>query len=385
MNNAKISGEISANDSVRVSVITDIADAVAMVDTISQDALFAGHQHPNFIKAWLTKGKIDPAFIVLSAEGYGNVLLPLELIAGGTARYIGGKHAYGNFPMGKPADIQALGSNVLDLLEANPSLKELGINALALERQYEAWRGVKNPFVTDTSVTSPNIALSFSLDGGFDAVVDRSGGSKRRKKFRNLIRKMEALGEVQMITPVNLTEAEDTLKMFFELKAAHFRQQGISDSFGDQATRDAFLDMFTKTHDGGAASHELHALKINDDYAAIAACTIHDGRLTVEFGTYHPDYAHAGPGEQLYFRLIESATNRGLKEFDFGIGDERYKRSWCDVETWHKDTFVAVSTKGKLTRIAKQMRSTAVRSLKSNEQIWKTAKAARRKLGSLRA
>lgn len=384
MNNVKNPRDISTNNSVHISVITDTADAVAMIDAISQDALFAGHQHPNFIKAWLTKGQIDPAFIVLTAEGHGSVLLPLELIDGGTARYVGGKHAYGNFPIGKPADIEALGSDVLDALQASHSLKELGINALALERQYVSWRGVNNPFVTETSVISPNVALSFSLDGGFEDVVTRSGGSKRRKKFRNLIRRMEALGEVQMITPVNLTEAEETLNTFFSLKADHFRKQGISDSFSDQATRDALFDIFTKAHGSGATSHELHALKINDDFAAIAACTVHDGRLTVEFGTYHPDYAHAGPGEQLYFRLIESAANRGLKEFDFGIGDERYKRSWCDIETWHQDTFVALSTKGKLTRVAKQMRSAAVRSLKSNEQIWNTAKAARRKLGSLR-
>lgn len=372
------------SEDVSISIITDVDEAIAAVDTISAGAKVAGHQHPNFLRAWLKAGNIQPIFIILQAPGHGPVLLPLERARNAIAHYVGGKHANGNFPIGAKTDLEALAGKAINALEQCADLQRMGIAALALERQYEQWQGVANPFVERHSVQSPNVALSFPLAGGFDEIIKRCGGSKRRKKFRSQMRKIESLGPVKLMIPVDGEEAAFVLETFFQYKAARFREVGIPNSFGDDATRAAFMDMFMQSATAEHKVHELHLLKIGDELAAIMGCTVNDGQLTVEFSTFNPKFAHYGPGEQLFFMSIEDACNRGIEIYDFGVGDERFKRTWCNVETWHRDTFLAVSARGQLTRIAKQMRSTMVRSLKGNEQLWKTAKAARRKLGGLK-
>lgn len=385
MKNTKLETTVtSPRNAVSVSVITETDAALQKLMDVADGALYTGHQHPNFIRAWLKTGDSDPVFIVLQAKGHGEVLLPLEKAPGAIAQYIGGKHAYGNFPIGKASDIEALADIATDALADCATLQQMGINALALERQYESWQNIANPFINSHSVCSPNVALSFSLEGGFDAVVARSGGSKRRKKFRSQMRKLETVGAIHTVIPVELDDAASTLETFFAFKAERFRTVGIPDAFADDATRAAFMDMFLASMKLDEKVHELYMLKAGDEIAAIMGCTVNNGHLTVEFSTFNPKFAHSGPGEQLFYLAIEQAANRGLSIFDFGVGDERFKRSWCDVETWHKDTFIAVSARGQLTRIAKQMRSTMVRSLKSNKHLWKTAKAARRKLGDLR-
>lgn len=377
--------QMSTSSTVEISVTTDVEKAIAILDSIAPDANVAGHQHPNFLRAWLKAGHIAPVFITLQAPGHGPVLLPLERSGNATAHYVGGKHANGNFPVGKPEDIAALGSAALDALENCRQLQEVGINAVALERQYAEWKGVSNPFVGRHSVQSPNVALSFCLADGFDAIVTRCGGAKRRKKFRSQMRKLETVAPINLVIPVDGDEAALVLETFFQFKAARFREVGIPNAFGDDATRAAFMDMFMQSANVDKKVHELHMLKVGDELAAIMGCTVNDGQLTVEFSTFNPKFSHFGPGEQLFFLSIEDACKRGIEIFDFGVGDERFKRTWCDVETWHRDTFIAVSARGQLTRIAKQMRSTMVRSLKSNEQLWKTAKAARRKLSGHKA
>lgn len=377
------SGAVSK--AIDVKLITEIDAAISALETIAQGAQTTGHQHPNFVRAWLTAGDIEPVFITLQAAGFGPVLLPLERASGGTAHYVGGKHANGNFPIGKPQDIEALAGQANTALEQCSDLQALGINALALERQHAVWKGVANPFVEQHSVCSPNVALSFSVEEGFDAIIARCGGAKRRKKFRSQMRKLEAIGPLEIVIPVGIDETAATLETFFRFKADRFREVGIPDVFADDGTRAAFMDMFMTSALSDTKVHELHMLKAGDELAAIMGCTVNDGHLTVEFSTFNPQYAHVGPGEQLFFLSIEDACRRGLSVYDFGVGDERFKRTWSDIETWHKDTFIAVSTRGQLTRLSKQMRSTMVRSLKNNEQLWKTAKAARRKLGGLRA
>lgn len=382
-NNA-LQATTATSEDVCISVITEVDQAIDALEAIAPGANVAGHQHPNFLRAWLKAGNIQPVFITLQAVGHGPVLLPLERASDATAHYVGGKHANGNFPIGTAKDINALAGKAIDALEQCTELQRMGIRALALERQYEQWQGVANPFVERHSVQSPNVALSFSLEGGFDEVIKRCGGSKRRKKFRSQMRKVESLGPVKLVIPVDGNEAATVLETFFQYKAARFREVGIPNSFGDDATRAAFMDMFMQSAVTEHKVHELHMLKIGDELAAIMGCTVNNGQLTVEFSTFNPKFAQFGPGEQLFFMSIEDACNRGIEIFDFGVGDERFKRSWCDIETWHRDTFIAVSARGQLTRIAKQMRSTMVRSLKSNEQLWKTAKAARRKLSGLK-
>ena len=78
--------------------------------------------------------------------------------------------------------------------------------------------------------------------------------------------------------------------------------------------------------------------------------------------------------------MIRSACEEKAEIFDFGIGDEQYKRSWCDVETVHFDAVLPVTTKGYLGAVGAKWLIDAKRFLKSNKKIFALAKAVRIRL-----
>jgi CelD/BcsL family acetyltransferase involved in cellulose biosynthesis len=46
--------------------------------------------------------------------------------------------------------------------------------------------------------------------------------------------------------------------------------------------------------------------------------------------------------------MIEQASSSGHKVFDFGVGDQLYKRSWCPQRTELVDCYVPLNLKGRL-------------------------------------
>jgi len=363
---------------VSVEVIAGVAAARAAIDAITPDMIHTGYQHPAMLSAWVGTAGCEPMFLTFATDGHGPVLLPLELCGNGVAGYCGGRHANGNFPVGRRADIEALARAGEPAIKAALRAAECPAGSVILERQHAVWNCIANPFVFGTSVESPNIALSFAIDSDFDTLLTERGGKNKRKKIRSYRRKLDAIGTVAFHHPVPVADAPAALDRFFALKAERFRAAGISDVFGDARTQAFFRVLFTEH----GPQHELHALTLDDEIIAIAGTTTLDGRMTVEFGTFDVHHAPARPGEQLFFSMIAHACETGVKIFDFGIGDERYKRAWCDIETTHYDTTIGLTLPGKMRAAAQTGRSRLVRAIKSNERAWALAKRVRKALAS---
>jgi CelD/BcsL family acetyltransferase involved in cellulose biosynthesis len=359
---------------VSVDVITGVAAARSSVAAITPDMVFTGYQHPAFLSAWVGTAGCDPMFLSISAAGHGPVLLPLERCENGVAGYCGGRHANGNFPVGQRDDMAALSRAGETVIKAAIKAAGISANSLFLERQHVQWDGAANPFVFGSSVASPNIALSFAINGDFNTVLKTHGGKSKRKKIRSYRRKLDADGTVEFLHPVPSDQVPRFLDRFFMLKAERFRQAGIANVFGDDRTKAFLLDLFSK----GAPDHTLHGLTLDGEIIAVIGCTNHGGRLTVEFGSFDARHAQARPGEQLFFSAVAHACETGVGVFDFGIGDEPYKRSWCDIETVHMDTVIGLTLSGKARAFAQTNRSRAVRTIKSNDRVWSAVKSLRR-------
>ena len=89
-----------------------------------------------------------------------------------------------------------------------------------------------------------------------------------------------------------------------------------------------------------------------------------------------------GAVPRLLLRLpcIEDACNHGKAIYDFSVGDEPYKRSWCDVETWQFDTLLPLTAKGRAAWALATARAHAVRLVKSNAALWSLVKQLRTKV-----
>lgn len=366
-----------------VHVITDRSKALSYVARFADDMITTGYQSKTFLNAWLSNSTTTPFFLIFKARDHGDVLLPLEIMPNNIAAYCGESHANGNFPVGKREDILALAGITLDEIAQELRKVDGAPDALFLERQHGEWEGIKNPFVFANSQTSPNVALSLRLDGGFAGVQERHHGKRKRKRQRNHLRKLEMLGPVRFVDQVPCKDVEAVLSSFYEMKAARFKELGMCDVFADQSVRDMFAKIFKDSCASDAPTHVLQVVYCNNEPASIIGCTQHNGRFSVEFGTFADKFADCGPGDLLFYNSIETACKSGFDIYDFGIGDEFYKRRWCEIETWHRETHIPVSNRGKLKTTLRVIRGRLVKAIKTNDYLWSKVKIVRKHIGHL--
>ncbi len=370
---------------LRLSIVSNREAAISKLADVPYHWVHSGYQDPRLLSLWLRQDETKPFLIEIVTEN-GPVLLPLQAYADCTARYIGGRHANGNFPLGAPEAIQALGTVDRSALRSALHREPMAPCSLVLERQLHQVGELANPFVDARSTKSPNVALSLSIEQGFDAVLSERNAKRMRKKARSSQRKLEEAGTVEIVVERGTNRTAGLLNRFFELKSHRFKELGIFDVFADEPTRDVFRSLFAEPRkDEDGARHRIHALCLDDQPIAVIGCTEFNGRVTVEFGAFDNEYAHASPGDLLFFRAIERSCTEGFDVFDFGIGDEVYKRRWCDIETWHADTFIAANFRGQFIALAKDARTNAVRALKSNPTLWALAKTLRKSLSGTRS
>ncbi len=77
------------------------------------------------------------------------------------------------------------------------------------------------------------------------------------------------------------------------------------------------------------------------------------------------------------------AMDRGCRIFDFTIGDERYKRDWCDTELKLYDYIAPVTWRGAFMAMPMQAVQRAKRWIKQTPVAWSALSAARAFIGSL--
>ena len=91
-----------------------------------------------------------------------------------------------------------------------------------------------------------------------------------------------------------------------------------------------------------------------------------------------------GPGAAHLHDLMGYAIGRGCDTFDFTIGDERYKRDWCDAELKLFDHVAIATARGAAVAGPLLAARAAKRWIKQTPVIWNTFTKVRSLVGSLR-
>jgi CelD/BcsL family acetyltransferase involved in cellulose biosynthesis len=369
-----------AGREIAVAVHTDRAAALAAYAAFPAVA-FSPSQSPAWIAAWATEVEADLVVATLSADGRLLLALALEVVRSGpfrVARFPGGRHANGNFPpVAAAADIdrKALEGLLDAIAAARPD-----IDLVALERLADRVEGVDNPFLLLPHAQSPNLALAVDLDGGFDALLSRSSGKRKRKKHRSQTRKFEAAGGFRMITASTPEECDRLLSEFFDMKRDRFAKMGVADVFADPAVKTFFRRLFVQALGPDRPDFVLDALEVGGRLRAVTGSSRRGNRLICEFGAIREDdLAHASPGDFLFFENIQRACRDGYAVYDFSVGDEPYKRLWCDIESRQHDVFVPLTAKGRLLATAKRTSNRAKSWIKNNRTLWALVKRLRKR------
>ena len=137
---------------------------------------------------------------------------------------------------------------------------------------------------------------------------------------------------------------------------------------------------------GAATRHLVHmsTLNVGSTAAAVNLGLTHNGCYYHLLASYDDgDVSRFGPGAAHLHDLLHLAIDRGFRIFDFTIGDERYKRDWCDTELKLFDHISSVTARGALMATAIVAGQRLKRSIKQAPALWNAFSKGRAFIGSL--
>ena len=316
----------------------------------------ASPQSRAWVEAWVQGTGAELAVVSLEQDGVLFAILPLEIDRMGglkIARFAG--TAYSNENTGLISTARPNRIAPVSAAQLAAALSRAGLAAdIVLFDKMTPEAAARVPFSELPRVFHQNPSFQLPLFEDFTAVLAQINGKRRRKKFRVSERRLEAMGGYRHITGNTDAEALRLLDTFLEQKPVRLTAQGLPDVFADPGIR-AFLRRLATTRDAeGRAALELHGIELaGGEHAgriiSVAGLTIKHRHVTCQFGSIDEEVAaDVSAGELLFYRMIEAASAAGHKVFDFGVGDQLYKRSWCPQRTELVDCYVPLNLKGRL-------------------------------------
>lgn len=363
-----------------VAVYHNAAEAIAAYATFQRCCAFSPAQSPAWISAWITETAPDFIVATLSLDGVPSYAVAVEIVPWGpakTARFMGGRHANGNFsPLALSASIERAD---LDKLIAEIGAVRPDIDLLCLERIADTIQQRPNPLMMLPHRRSPNRALAVDLAGGFNAVLERTTGKHKHKRYRSQARKFEAAGGFRFVTAETPDESARFLEAFFAMKQERFRKMGVPDVFAETQIQRFFHRLFAEALAEQEPAFTLDALEVDGELRSVTGSSRCGDRLICEFGAIRDDeLARHSPGDFLFFESIRRACAADLALYDFSVGDEPYKRLWSDTEISHYDVIVPMTARGKLLAFAMRATNRLKALIKGNPLVWRLAKALRK-------
>lgn len=371
-----------------------IADIETNWRALEEDHLNSLYHSYDWCAAWIEACDSRVAIVQGKFQGKTAFVLPLEIIevfGGKVARFIAAPH--GNISTGLfAADFADWAAQNPDQAadELKKALKEAlkdRADLLLLENLPLTWRGRRNPLALLPLTRNQNSAYQLPLKGSLDETLSQLNAKTRRRKFRIQSKRLGELGGFEYLTSnADLGEQHRLLDLFFEQKSKRLEALGFKNVFSGPEVRQFFHAILDRSAGRSTGFRfEMHALRLKgaheNQIAAIAGIARKGDHVLCEFSSIDDGPARdASPGEFLFWQMIAGFHDGSTALFDFGIGDQNYKRSWAPCETKHYDAVLPISQVGHIGAALHRSQSLAKRVIKSNDRAYRWAQRLRRAL-----
>ena len=366
----------------RIDVFENPADALDAWRELEAIAPASAYQSMRWLLPWIEViGKpagVTPMIVVAhGANGAPVALLPFGVVQQGSIRlinFLGGRDSNSNVALIRPG-VHFDRADVISLLRAAAMKSRLKPDAFVLSNQPENWEGAPNPLALLPHQRSPSECHSATLGPDAAAFLAERLSTDTRKKLRKKRKKLGDWGPVAHKVARDAADVRAILDAFFAQKLERFRQKNISSEFETPESRQFLETACMSGLETGAPAIELHALTAGEKIVAVYAGTPHRGRFHAMINSFDPDpeIGRTSPGDLLLMSMMEMMCNRGYRAFDLGIGEARYKSSWCDQSEHLFDTLHGVTLKGRAFVMREGARLRAKRFVKQNPWAWTLA------------
>jgi CelD/BcsL family acetyltransferase involved in cellulose biosynthesis len=339
------------------------------------------NQALDWCRAWCEAHQSDLIAVTGSFGARMVFILPLEISRerfGRIARLPGGRFNNANTGLfdevlaaPDAAELRRLRTALVSCLRGIADL-------LVLDQMPLEWRGRSSPLAGLASIENQNRSFQLPLHDTMEATLSQLNAKTRRKRFRTQTRRMEALGGFDHLVAADPREQHALLDRFFAQKGARLQAFGLPDVFAAAEIRDFLHRLLDVPAHGTDRPLTMHAIRMTGGHAghipAITGLSRKGGHVLCQFSSIDESVAaEASPGELLFWLAIDHSIQNGATLFDFGVGDQPYKRSWCSEETVQHDILLPVGTRGALLAPARLAITGIKAAIKRNPQLYAIA------------
>lgn len=334
---------------------------------------------------------VAPAVVTgRDADGATLFILPLSVRQAGLARelaFLGSDLCDYNAPLLAPAFFGRFDAAqfleawdvIAQRLQANPRLRFDYVNFVKMPGTIGAQ---PNPMLTLGVTANPSGAYLTHLAGDWETFYAAKRSSSTRRRDRTKRKRLADLGKVRLVNPERNDDILSTLDTLMTQKARSFARMGVSNLFA----RPGYADFYRALAIGPSSRNLVHVSRL-DVGATPAAVNI---GLTFGDCYYHlqasyddGEVSRFGPGAAHLHDLMRQAIERGYRKYDFTIGDEGYKRDWCDTETTLYDHVAPVTWRGVLVAVPMHNVNRLKRWIKQTPAVWNAFSKARTLIGTV--
>lgn len=382
---------------IRIAVYEDLAAIEREWRAFEPHADCTAFQSFDWLATWQRhigmRNGVQPAIVVgRDGGGAGAILflLPLAVGSAGLVReltWLGSELCDYNAPLLAPtfsgridrAGFLTLWQDITRSLQAHPRLR---YDVIAFAKMPETVGTQQNPMRYLGGTINPSGAYLTHLTSPWDAFYTAKRSSATRRRDRTKRKKLSECGEIKFINPASDDDILNSLDTLMAQKAKSFARMGVGNLFAKPGHADFYRAIATDP----ATKHVVHVsrLDVGATAAAVNLALIHRGRYYHLLASYTDcDLSRFGPGAAHLHDLMHYAIDRGCNIFDFTIGDERYKRDWCDTELKLYDYIAPVTWRGALVALPMLAAQRIKRWIKQTPAAWNAFSAARATAGSL--
>jgi CelD/BcsL family acetyltransferase involved in cellulose biosynthesis len=375
--------EAAGTGPYRIEVLPGLKAAEQLWRAMERDAPISPYQRFDWVAAYAastgSESRIQVA-VLRDEAGRPALLMPLDIetsMGARVASWIGGKHSNFNLPLAAPGAEAWLRVNPEAALRAIG--RAVGVDVFALALVPRSWAGEPGLFAA-LGAASPSNAYEVRLGPDPEAVAVRSMSNEGRKRLRNKERGLAKLGEVAFGQARSEAEVQLYLDAFFRQKEDRFRTLGIPDPFLAEEVRTFIRTASLDRLGEGRPAIELYALTVGGRVASVLGGAGDGRRLSAMFLSFEPcqETMKYSPGDILVSRLIREQCLRGREHFDLGVGEARYKHTFCDETVELADVFLPVTARGSIYAAALRAVAALKRLVKQSPQAMRLVAAIRR-------
>ena len=270
--------------------------------------------------------------------------------------------------------------DVLRLIGDTPTLRH---DMVVLEKMPKAVGTQGNPMLSLDVHFNPSGAYETTLGGNWETFYTAKRSSATRRRDRTKLKRLGEIGEVRFIDPKGKDEIARTLETLVVQKEKSFARMGVPNMFARPGHAAFFRDIAAGESTRGLV--HLSRLDVGDTWAAVnLGLTFGDCYYHVLASYDDGEVSRFGPGAAHLRELLQYAIKRGCKRFDFTIGDEPYKRDWCETEQQLFDHSAAVTLRGRPAAALALGWRRAKRAIKQSAPLWNAVVRVRTTVAALR-